>query len=219
MKKGFTLAEVLITLGVIGIVAALTIPSLISNHNKSVTAARLSKAYNTVSNAIRLSENDNGMMSDWPIGANMDIYKFWDEYLKPYFSGARICETCEACGYPDNCSNPDTFGKQWTGIGTWALETSSSRLLFQLSDGAIVFFPKNTINAEGDPVYVSDLFIDINGAQKPNEGGRDVFYFVRNYEKGTISAPAGDCKKSVKYCAYEIMSNGWKVPVDYPYRL
>ncbi len=59
MKKGFTLAEVLITLGVIGIVAALTIPSLISNHNKSVTAARLSKAYNTVSNAIRLSENDN----------------------------------------------------------------------------------------------------------------------------------------------------------------
>lgn len=47
MKKGFTLAEVLITLGVIGIVAALTIPSLISNHNKSVTAARLSKAYNS----------------------------------------------------------------------------------------------------------------------------------------------------------------------------
>lgn len=177
MKKGFTLAEVLITLGVIGIVAALTIPSLISNHNKSVTAARLSKAYNTVSNAIRLSENDNGMMSDWPIGANMDIYKFWDEYLKPYFSGARICETCEACGYPDNCSNPDTFGKQWTGIGTWALETNSSRLLFQLSDGAIVFFRKILLMLKVI-LYMFQIYLLILTEHKNRMKGEETFFIL-----------------------------------------
>lgn len=44
--SAFTLAEVLITLGIIGVVAAMTMPVLISNHNKSVVEARLSKAYN-----------------------------------------------------------------------------------------------------------------------------------------------------------------------------
>ena len=34
MKKGFTLAEVLITLGIIGVVAAMTMPTLIQNHQK-----------------------------------------------------------------------------------------------------------------------------------------------------------------------------------------
>ena len=41
MKKGFTLAEVLITLGIIGVVAALTLPSLITNYRKKQTVAQL----------------------------------------------------------------------------------------------------------------------------------------------------------------------------------
>lgn len=45
-SKAFTLAEVLITLGITGIVASLTLPLLISSHNKSVTETRLSKEYN-----------------------------------------------------------------------------------------------------------------------------------------------------------------------------
>lgn len=67
-SKAFTLAEVLITLGITGIVASLTLPLLISSHNKSVTETRLSKEYNVFSNAIKLSEIDNGVMSDWPTG-------------------------------------------------------------------------------------------------------------------------------------------------------
>ena len=70
-SKAFTLAEVLITLGITGIVASLTLPLLISSHNKSVTETRLSKEYNVFSNAIKLSEIDNGVMSDW---MNFGIY-------------------------------------------------------------------------------------------------------------------------------------------------
>lgn len=44
-QKGFTLAEVLITLGIIGVVAALTLPALIQNHKKSETTARLKKIF------------------------------------------------------------------------------------------------------------------------------------------------------------------------------
>lgn len=45
MKKGFTLSEVLITLGIIGIVAAITLPTLITNYQKKTTATRVKKAY------------------------------------------------------------------------------------------------------------------------------------------------------------------------------
>ena len=61
MKKiAFTLAEVLITLGIIGIVAAMTLPTLIqSNKNKEVEA-KLKKIYSVMNQAILLSEKDNG---------------------------------------------------------------------------------------------------------------------------------------------------------------
>ena len=193
-------------------------PSLIANQNKKVAETRLSKAYNVMTNAIRLSENDNGMMKDWPNGANMNVNEFWETYLRPYFNGVRLCETCASCGYPANCTNA-SFSNKWAGGGKWGLQTSSSRLLFQLNDGTVIFFPRNSQNASGDPVYVSDLFIDINGPKNPNEAGKDVFHFMRDYENGTITAFEGKCKDNVKYCAYEIMSNGWKIPEDYPYRL
>ena len=64
-QKGFTLAEVLITLGIIGTVTALTLPALIQNHKKSETTARLKKFYSIMSQAVLMSENDNGSIEDW----------------------------------------------------------------------------------------------------------------------------------------------------------
>ena len=64
-KPAFTLAEVLITLGIIGIVAAMTMPSLIQNHQKRLTAERLKKMYTTLRTAIDLAELDNGERENW----------------------------------------------------------------------------------------------------------------------------------------------------------
>ena len=55
----FTLAEVLITLGIIGIIAAMTFPIMITKYQKQVTVERLKKFYSVMQNAIRLSEYDN----------------------------------------------------------------------------------------------------------------------------------------------------------------
>lgn len=55
-KNSFTLAEVLITLGIIGIVAAMTLPTLIQNHNKKVVETRLMKFYSTMNQAIQLQK-------------------------------------------------------------------------------------------------------------------------------------------------------------------
>ena len=59
-KIAFTLAEVLITLGIIGVVAAMTMPALIGNYQKKQTVSALQKAYTTLAQAVKLSELSNG---------------------------------------------------------------------------------------------------------------------------------------------------------------
>lgn len=65
MKKAFTLAEVLITLGIIGVVAALTIPSLIQKHREQVAVAKVKKAYSTISQAYLMAIAENGTVDNW----------------------------------------------------------------------------------------------------------------------------------------------------------
>ncbi len=64
MKKGFTLAEVLITLGIIGIIAAVTMPALIENHQKKATAVKLARFYTIMSQAVLRWQSDDGIIPD-----------------------------------------------------------------------------------------------------------------------------------------------------------
>ena len=63
--KGFTLAEVLITLGIIGVVAAMTLPTIINNYQKQVTVNKLKKFYTVMTQAIKLEEAQNGSLEYW----------------------------------------------------------------------------------------------------------------------------------------------------------
>ncbi len=123
-KNGFSLAEVLITLGIIGVVAAITIPSLISNARKSAIESQLKKSYASITNVIRLAEIDNGSMDSWPTGAEMDVDLFWKTYFLPYFRGARLCKKQTDCGYP-----ADMTTQQWSNAA-WSLVTNDTRLMF-----------------------------------------------------------------------------------------
>ena len=60
MKKAFTLAEVLITLGIIGIVAAMTLPALIQKNSEKEIIAKLKKFNSTMDQAFMLAKNENG---------------------------------------------------------------------------------------------------------------------------------------------------------------
>ena len=71
-KAAFTLAEVLITLGIIGVVAAMTMPTLIMQHQKKVFATRVKQTYSIVSNAMLSSVADNGAPNTWNFGDSVD---------------------------------------------------------------------------------------------------------------------------------------------------
>ena len=64
-RAAFTLAEVLITLGIIGVVAAMTIPTLIANYQEKQTVSRLTKAYATISNAYQMARTEYGDLYAW----------------------------------------------------------------------------------------------------------------------------------------------------------
>ena len=82
-RAAFTLAEVLITLGIIGIVAALVMPGLIANHRKQAYLAQLKKAANTVTNGLQLILQDTG----YEDVADIDIAKMVENgQIKKYFS-------------------------------------------------------------------------------------------------------------------------------------
>ena len=202
MKRfAFTLAEVLITLGIIGVVAAITMPPLVKNYKKHVISNQLKKAYNTIQNGIRLSELDNGYMSEWPASLNVNMNEYYNTYWKPYFSGISLCRNMRTCGYSENY-NVNGYRKQWSGA-LWQIETSKSRLLFRLGDGVVVFLPRDSSG------YLSStLYVDVNGPKLPNTLNLDVFTFTRNTVRG-ISPTGG---------ALLIMQNGWEIPDDYPYK-
>lgn len=112
MKKGFTLAEVLITLGIIGVVAAMTLPSVVGNYKKKVTVTRLKKFYSTMQQAIQLSEKDYGDIAYWmppqeAVRNSSEFGKWFDKYLsksfkilseKPYSSSDKEYEVALADG-------------------------------------------------------------------------------------------------------------------------
>ena len=93
-KKGFTLAEVLITLAVIGIVAAMTIPTVMNKYNQILAETRLKLFYSTMNNAIALSEIANGYKTTWhfdqysPCISNAYskdcIVPLFEKYFEPY---------------------------------------------------------------------------------------------------------------------------------------
>lgn len=111
LKFGFTLAEVLITLGIIGVVAALTLPTLIQHHKKSVVETRLKKFYTTMNQAILMAKNDYGDFENWDffLGNKYDeeanlinqseaTKARFEKYFKPYLNIVKIEEIVQASG-------------------------------------------------------------------------------------------------------------------------
>ena len=176
-KAAFTLAEVLITLGIIGVVAAMTMPSLIQNYQEKATVTKLKKCYSLVSQAYVSILNDEGGSDTLQAGDDLEMMEKFGKYLKYQ----------KTCGRNKGCF-PNVTYKSVTGNGYSKWEdytTDRSRAI--LTDGTLIMFNKSVITENENYIY-AQIYVDINGFKGPNQLGRDFFYFYINPEK---IVPAG----------------------------
>ena len=227
-KIAFTLAEVLITLGIIGIVAAMTMPSLIQNYQKKQTVSQLQKAYSTFSQALVQSQQENGQSSEWSVTVAGSSYEdnlaYFNTYWKPYLKVIKVCKTMKECGYNITGFASLTDRHNYTYYGLFNNVPG-----FIYGDGTYASIRPYGFNN----VALQLLVIDINGSKMPNIIGRDVFHFQIDTTRGVISGYSstkenlklctkeeigngGGAERS-RLCAGKIMADGWQILDDYPW--
>lgn len=201
-KAAFTLAEVLITLGIIGVVTAMTMPSLIQNYQEKATVTKLKKCYSLVSQAYVSILNDEGGSDTLQAGDDLEMMEKFGKYLKYQ----------KTCGRNKGCF-PNVTYKSVTGNGysKWEDDTTDrSRAI--LTDGTLIMFNKSAMwgGNEGNYLY-AQIYVDINGFKGPNQLGRDFFYFYISPEK---IVPGGakaleEKKEDQKFTKNCIQQNGY----------
>lgn len=202
-SNAFTLAEVLITLGITGVIAAMTLPQLIKNYKEKVLLQQAKKMYSVISNALVAYSNDMGTPGEyWLIfdGSQElnDIVKDFSKYISPI----QICQSEDIRN--SNCGGGSytirTFKRKNNGQGKVSnlthIMVDSGRMV--LKDGSFVSIIKDNTSS-GTCFYnwtqnVTDengfntgetiartstrcgrIYFDVNGLKGPNQYGNDVF--------------------------------------------
>lgn len=184
MKKGFTLAEVLITLAVIGIIASITIPNIINAQNDKEILARLKKSYSILSQTLMSAQAFNGSYTGWGLqdNSNASSKHTYDNYIAPYVKTMKRCINEAGCWTNEITKSLDG---RTTAAGAFDTGMGQNNVTFILTDGSIVSMDiygndvESVFGVTENLSYPTLTFaVDINGDKGPNQLGRDVFMFV-----------------------------------------
>jgi len=228
-KIAFTLAEVLITLGIIGVVAAMTIPTMMSNYRKHVVESKLVKFYSTINQAIRLAEVDYGDRTGWDyLGSGYVLDENGDptdepvalawaqKYLMPYLKGDVKLK--------NSSGNVEIYfqdGSLLTFQGTgWMYYIDAAK--YKLDEENKPTFANTNLN--GTMVFTFYFRPDKEGTASRKFTGKGVEPYKYAWDGKRETLFTNDrfgCKKEATrdghaYCAALIQQNGWKIPKDYP---
>lgn len=223
IRKGFwafTLAEVLITLGIIGVVAAMTLPTLIQKHQRLVLETQLKKTYTTLSQGIQKAMADDGVTSFF----DTELFNVCAEgslmsdgvcrqMAKKYFKVSTPV-SLELKEYYQKLIRPEKEyidGDYHKGVraivyrrdNEYKRKGSDYFYLYSLADGAQFAF--SCWRDTG-----CDIFTDINGSKGPNTENMDIFYF-RVYDQ-KISGTNDYVDNIYAAGSKAVMENGWKFP-------
>ena len=158
-KFGFTLAEVLITLGIVGVVAAMTIPNVVKNYKAIVLRSQLNKAYSSFAQATQMiltQEFDNTNQFE-----NISVSEFLI-YLQKYMKKAVKCDRYEKC--PKNIFPSErnaTLGVNFIAMN-YKTYTGNKMNISDISDAAIVLQDSTFAVVDGDTTkYITKIFFFI----------------------------------------------------------
>ncbi len=174
-KNAFTLAEVLITLGIIGVVAAITIPTLINNYKKMHYVNKFKHTYSLLQQAIGMSQVENGPLDTWDYSENPEeeenLTKFAEKYITPYLKIAKNCgtRTGEGC-LPEKVMLLN--GNEWPYGGT----DNDISYKVVLSNGVPITIDYKQ-NCTENKTYCIGITAHTDGLKKQTTMGRDYFLF------------------------------------------
>ena len=232
-KLAFTLAEVLITLGIIGVVAVMTMPTVIKNYQKKQTATQMRKTYAVLENALTMARAEHGELMYWegPTDYIKNGYEgiepFMKKYILPYIKYTSTCKGCE--------------DYKITGLNGRDMIESDASLLGKapyqvfLADGTTLNFYVTQKVRTDDPsiMWRVSVYFDINGKKKPNVIGKDVallrihqesnFYFLfgSEYDHDEQMDPSATeaCHKqgTGRRCLNLLRLDNWEMKDYYPW--
>ena len=182
-RYAFTLAEVLITLGIIGVVAALTLPSLIQNHQKNVLKSQFKKQYANLQNSINKAVVENGSIYDCYLVRNKDNKiiqinsecKALSQKVLSFYNVMNACEAGQDCNpIKKGLYKPYTQVLAEGGFSPFAscnypIESYNA---YFISDGSIIYSYLASADQASSPYIVG---FDVNGEKGPNKWGYDFF--------------------------------------------
>ena len=160
----FTLAEVLITLGIIGVVAAITMPSIVSNIQGMQYRSKVKKTYSALVQAVSLAKANYDVDLDTLETACVDGEN--DKLPSTYSVCALFNSTLSGAKYISETdpNHPKNYNKAYTSNGSsWSPTPDFYHVGYQLADGSVVVFNLDfTIGG----IYG---YIDVNGKKGPNK--------------------------------------------------
>ena len=241
----FTLSEVLITLGIIGVVSTLTLPNLTNSYRRNVAMTKIEKGYAQIAQAYEqmldnggdaaageysyTKDDDGNVLTGGQNGQN-----YFESHWRQYLKSPIYCDTYQDCGY----STEKPFRKRDNTSDSMSVVLPVKRATFMTNEGIVYIV--NVVNTIGDAneneTTRMTLFMDINGGKGPNVYGQDVFKFIRTENDGlmpfgyNLDLTKEDYRKECygestgenstgkgEYCAEFLRRNGWEAPRDYKF--
>ena len=187
-KAAFTLAEVLITLGIIGVVAAITIPNLIAAHQKKAAVTGIIAAQSILNQAVKMYAQDTDEEGSNEFDTTLSTKDFAEKYFKPYLKVAQVCTKMS-----DGCWKTANFYGYYDLSGKKQTETVPYSLV--LNNGMILGFNKI------DGTNLISILVDINGRGGRNVLGKDIFVFY-TYNNANLCDYGFEKWKNVKNGIY-----------------
>lgn len=218
----FTLAEVLITLGIIGVVAAMTIPVLMTTFAKNKTETQLKTFYSKINQTVKMSIADNGDPEGWITANKNYTYDENVEFLKTY-----IFPYMKNLGYEDCSDQIVCIYLMDGGIMTFRIDGNGGdiRYITNINKEKVLNYYKNDVPISNRPRYDFAFQFAKFGKNKDEILSQNfvepyIYAWQGSREELQDKSENLGCYKGCTSCAYctkLIQLNSWKIPKDYPW--
>lgn len=159
---GFTLAEVLVTMAVLGIIASMTIPSLMKSYQKQQWIAGYKQTFSIINQATRMIMADNG-------GTLLGAWEGNEEMMNAYIPYLKIVKQCGP--HPPAAEYGDCFADSYTKLDGSSSTIYGSRSVILSNGTSLAFDDEGGTSAIGISNFI---YMDTNGKKGPNTRGKDL---------------------------------------------